>query len=242
MATKSLVLPHDALTPPRATLAGSLHTIVLLAIIVGWSTWGYIGASRMRTDHNPPRAAMYAITILWEWAVVVYIAWGVHRHGSSMRELVGGKWNGLKDFFKDVAIAAGFWIVALAILAATAIAIHAARGGESVRFMLPQGPLESVLWILTSATAGLCEEIIFRGYLQKQFSAWTASIPAGVVLSAVVFGFGHIYQGARSATVILVYGLLFGILAEFRKSLRPGMMTHAWHDGIVGFAARLVAK
>lgn len=242
MATESLVLPHDVLTPPKTPLAGSLHTIVLLAVIIGWATWGYFGANRMRTAQNPPRAAMYVITILWEWAVVGYIAWGVHRHGSSMRELVGGRWHGVKDFFKDVAIAAGFWIVALVILAATAIALHATNGNQAMRFLLPQGPLESVLWIFTSATAGLCEEIIFRGYLQKQFSAWTANIPAGVVLSAVVFGFGHIYQGVRSATVILVYGLLFGILAEMRKSLRPGMMTHAWHDGIVGFAARLVAK
>jgi len=49
------------------------------------------------------------------------------------------------------------------------------------------------------------------------------NVSAGVVLSAIAFGAGHIYQGWRSAIIILVYGLLFGILAEFRKSLRPGM-------------------
>src|SRR5260370_1270632 len=95
---------------------------------------------------------------------------------------------------------------------------------------------------MPSATAGICEEIIFRGYFQRQFSAWTGNVSAGVLLSAAAFGAGHIYQGWRSAIIILVYGLLFGILAETRKSLRPGMMTHAWHDGFFGLAGRLIAK
>jgi len=179
---------------------------------------------------------------LWEWSIVAYIAWGAKRHGSSLRELIGGKWNNLKDFLKDVAIAAGFWLIALAVLLCTAVALHAAKGGQDIRFLLPQNQLEIFLWILTSITAGICEEIIFRGYFQRQFSAWTGNVSAGVVLSAIAFGAGHIYQGWRSAIIILVYGLLFGILAEFRKSLRPGMMTHAWHDGFAGLAGRLIAK
>jgi membrane protease YdiL (CAAX protease family) len=219
-----------------------LHTIFLLAVIAAWTGWAYFGAHRMRTAQNPHRAPMYVLTILWEWSVVAYIAWGVNRHGTSLHELIGGKWNNLKDFLKDVGIAAGFWLIALTVLFCTAVALHATKTGESIRFMLPQNQLEILLWTLTSITAGICEEIIFRGYFQRQFSAWTGNVSAGVVLSAVAFGAGHIYQGWRSAIIILVYGLLFGILAEFRKSLRPGMMTHAWHDGFAGLASRLIAK
>ena len=42
--------------------------------------------------------------------------------------------------------------------------------------------------------------------------------------------------------VIAVYGLLFGILAEWRKSLRPGILTHAWHDVFTGVVASLLRK
>jgi membrane protease YdiL (CAAX protease family) len=196
----------------------------------------------MRVAPRPHRAAMYIFTILWEWAAVAYIAWGARRHGSSLREIIGGKWNSLKAFLFDVAIAAGFWLVALVVLLCTALALHTTRGGQAIRFILPQSKLEILLWILTSMTAGICEEIIFRGYFQKQFSAWTGNVSLGVLLSAAAFGAGHIYQGWRSAIVIAVYGLLFGILAEFRKSLRPGMMTHAWHDGFAGLVGRLVVK
>ena len=242
MATDSIAIAQPNLPAPKPTVASTLHSVLLLAVVVGWSTLGYFGTIRMRAAHNPHRAAMYVFTILWEWLVVAYITWGVKRHGSSLRELIGGKWNNSKAFLKDVGIAAGFWLIALVVLFVTALALRADKPGPSMRFMFPQSHLEIVLWVLTSLTAGICEEIIFRGYFQRQFIAWTGNIPAGVLLSAAVFGAGHIYQSGKSAIIIAVYGLLFGILAEMRRSLRPGMMTHAWHDGLVGLVGRLVAK
>jgi uncharacterized protein len=242
LATNSIALPQENLPARRPTVASATHSVFLLAVVVGWSAWGYFGTIQMRAAHNPHRAASYIFTILWEWSVVAYIAWGVKRHGSSLREVIGGKWNDFKDVLKDVAIAAGFWLIALVVLGVTAVALHTSKAGQNVRFMLPQNQLEISLWVLTSMTAGICEEIIFRGYFQKQFIAWTGSIPAGVLLSAAAFGAAHIYQGWKSAIVIVVYGLLFGILAEMRKSLRPGMMTHAWHDGFAGLVGRLIVK
>lgn len=242
MATDSIAIAQPNLPAPKSTIADAWHTVLLLVVIAAWSAWGYFGAHRMQLTQNPHRAVMYVLTILWEWSVVGYIAWGAKRHGSSLRELIGGKWNSLKAFLKDVGIAAGFWLIALAALFCTALALHVSKAGENIRFLLPQNQLEVFLWILMSITAGICEEIIFRGYFQRQFSAWTGNVTPGVLLSAAAFGAGHIYQGWRSAVIIAVYGLLFGILAEMRGSLRPGMMTHAWHDGLAGLAGRLIAK
>ena len=242
MATDSLAISQANLPERRPAVAAAWHTVLLLAIIAAWSAWGYFGAARMRVAGNPHRAAMYIVTILWEWALVAYIAWGVRRQGSSMGALIGGRWNSAKVFFLDIAVAAGFWGTALVILLCAAIALHTPRGGEAIRFMLPQTRVEVLLWVLVSVTAGICEETIFRGYFQKQFIAWTGNVAGGVLLSAAVFGAGHIYQGARSAAVIAIYGLLFGILAETQKSLRPGMMTHAWHDGFAGLVGRLLLK
>jgi hypothetical protein len=109
----------------------------------------------------------------------------------------------------------------------------------AARLLAPQGVLESVLWVALAITAGICEETIFRGYLQRQFVAWTHSAPVGVILSAALFGAGHVYQGARATVVIGVYGLMW-ILAEVRQNLRPGMITHAWHDAITGLLIRFI--
>jgi hypothetical protein len=69
---------------------------------------------------------------------------------------------------------------------------------QATHLLAPQGQFESLLWIALAVTAGICEEIIFRGYLQRQFVAWTRGAPIGVLLSAALFGAGQIYQGCKS--------------------------------------------
>jgi membrane protease YdiL (CAAX protease family) len=96
--------------------------------------------------------------------------------------------------------------------------------------------LEGSLAIVVAISAGVCEEIVFRGYLQRQFRALTGSAPIAVLLQAVVFGVPHVYQGTRLAAMVCLYGILFGVLALWRRSLRPGILAHAWSD----IAARLL--
>jgi hypothetical protein len=92
-------------------------------------------------------------------------------------------------------------------------------------------------YALLTVTAGICEEIIFRGYLQRQFSVFFRSAAAGVMLQGVIFGASHGCQGPKFMVIIVVYGVLFGLLAQSRRSLRPGMFGHFLQDLIVGIAA-----
>ena len=228
--------------PRQGTVSGKIHTLVFLVIVAGWLVGAYFSVVRMRATHQPLRIREYIFTILWQWLLVGYIAWGAKKHGTSLRELVGGKWNSVKDVFKDVATAIGFWFVSIIILATFSVAFHIQRDRSGFDVLRPQNRLELYLWFLTATTAGICEEIIFRGYLQKQFSAWTGNIAAGMVISAIIFGAGHLYQGWKSAIVIGIYGLLFSILAENQKSLRPGMISHAWNDIVAGGLLRMLRK
>jgi len=109
---------------------------------------------------------------------------------------------------------------------------------KSVRALLPRTPVEIALWVLLSLTAGFCEETVFRGYLQKQFQAMTGSPAAGLLLQAVIFGVSHGYQGLRNVIAITVFGGVFGALALWRRSLKPGMILHAWTDLFSGIFAR----
>jgi uncharacterized protein len=116
------------------------------------------------------------------------------------------------------------------------------NGAEAAKFLLPRTRVEAVLWVPLAATAGFCEELVFRGYLQRQFLALTGNTAAAVILQGIVFGAGHLYQGLKGVIVISVYGVLFGILAVMRKSLRPGMIQHGAQDGISGITAYVLAK
>ena len=87
-----------------------------------------------------------------------------------------------------------------------------------------------------AATAGFCEELTFRGYLTRQFNAWTGSRVFAVVLQGVAFGLAHGYY-QRVMLVIMVQGWLLGLFAYWRKSLRPGMLAHGLQDAIGGLVA-----
>ena len=93
---------------------------------------------------------------------------------------------------------------------------------QQTRFSRPGTNLELAVWFCLSLTAGFCEEIIFRGYLQRQLPPSADSMLVGVLLSAIVFGASHGYEGRARMFLIGIYGLMFGLLAWWRKSLACG--------------------
>jgi hypothetical protein len=143
--------------------------------------------------------------------------------------LIGGRWHSWRDVLSDLAIAVPFWVV----WEAAARLMHFIVGSSSsasVTDLLPQRATEILFWCGLSVSAGVCEEIVFRGYLQQQFHALTGSATAAVLFQAVLFGAGHAYQGTRQVIIITALGGLYGALAAWRGTLRPGMIAHAWSD------------
>lgn len=208
--------------------------LVLLASAVSARQHGLIGIQTSRFD---PKVARYLTTLVFEWLLVLLVWWGIRMRGVRLRELIGGQWSSFSKFLLDVVIAIGFYVVANVVYGTL---VHALRvdPGKQLRAILPRTSAETVFYLALAVTAGFCEELIFRGYLFRQFTAWTKSMAAGLVLQAIIFGLGHGYQGGRLMLVVTVYGLLFGGLAMWRRSLRPGMMAHGLQDAIVVLLVR----
>jgi hypothetical protein len=162
----------------------------------------------------------------------------VRRSGAPVFIVFGDHWHSFRQVLRDIGIAVGFWMVAAALLWIFGWLLRIAALGRNVS-MLPHRGIELTLWIALSVTAGICEETIFRGYLQRQFMALTNSATGGIILSAATFGAAHLYQGFRMAILIALYGAMFGILAYWRRSVRPGMIAHAWQDSLNGVLASL---
>jgi len=100
---------------------------------------------------------------------------------------------------------------------------------EPLRALLPHTPAEFRLFVSLCFTAGICEELLFRGYLvwvlQPWLGLWTA---AGV--SMVVFGLAHAYQGLEFGVRAFAAGAVMGVLALATGSILPGMALHALVD------------
>jgi uncharacterized protein len=231
------VIPTDRVTP----VAGVWHTLLFVSILLGFAALQ--GQPQLvKGGQLPSRIILYLSTVVYEFLLLGYVwLFGLRRYHVSLREIIGGKWLGWRDFWRDVGIALLFWIVIGAMLVVLSLSLHFS-GMEAAKFLLPQTSLELTVFLVLVCSAGFCEEVIFRGYLQRQFTAWTGSVPAGVVLQAVVFGSAHLYQGGKAVFVLSIYGAMFGILASMRKSLRPGIMQHTGQDALSGIAGLFLRK
>jgi uncharacterized protein len=219
---------------PYPQAAGPIHTILVLAILGVWAFLGNMMAGQMRAAVNPHRVRFYLITLVFEWFLFVFVVAGVRRSGAPVLIILGDRWHSVRQVLRDIGIAAAFWVVSAGLLFVLGWLLRIAKLGRNVQFMLPHGGVEITLWLALSVTAGICEEAVFRGYLQRQFIVLTKSVPAGILLSAAAFGAAHAYQGFRMVILIGLYGAMFGILAHWRRSVRPGMIAHAWQDSVSG--------
>ena len=224
--------------PSRSYIAPWWHTALLLVFLLGFSAMGSAGHPGL--DHSL-RMKLYLSTIVMEWLMVLFILWGLKKNRqTTIAELVGGRWTSVESFLIDIVVAFGFWIVAAMVLAAIGLALGLANTAHlkdvehRIGSLVPATRGEMVTWVLLSATAGICEEIIYRGYLQRQMSALLKSVWAGILLQGLIFGASHAYEGWQTMVQIAAFGILFGILANWRKSLRPGMMAHFMHDSAQG--------
>ena len=223
-----------------SSIAPAWHTAVVLFLMLGISFFG--ARVNLARTFGAYRARSYAVVMVVEWATVGFIWWELRRRGIRMSDLVGGSWARPVQFLRDLGIGIAFILIfGGAVLQGLAYLLKAAPP-QGLRAMMPQTRSEMILWVLMSLTAGFCEEVIFRGYLQRQFSALTHSLLGGIVLQAIAFGLGHGYQGYKLMSIIAVYGACFGALAHWRRSLRPGMLGHALQDTAGGLLARFVMR
>jgi membrane protease YdiL (CAAX protease family) len=238
---ETVVLPAPANTKPYAPVAPWWHTAIFAVIIVGFSFAQGRPSVLAKAATVPSRMPAYIGTIIYEFFLFGYAWLGLWLRKVHVREVIGGKWNRLSDFLIDFATAIIFAIVVTSVIGTLSYLVHF-NGTEAAKPLLPQSIPELVFFTALAVTAGFCEEFVFRGYFMRQFLALTKTPWLAVVLQAVLFGSAHFYQGWRGVFVISVYGALFGILALWRKSLRPGMIQHMGQDSLSGIAGYLLLK
>jgi uncharacterized protein len=228
----------------RRQVAPWWHTWLLLLILLVitlfgmWSQHRNSSGTAIASGHSGV-VPLYVSLILMEWALFAFVRFGLRRGGTAIGEVVGEKWSNWNKLVRDVAVAIPFWIVWEAAGRFTHFVLGPDQS-KKIDILLPQTVLEILLWVGVSVSAGICEEIVYRGYLQRQFLALTGSPFIAVLAQGVIFGVGHAYQGAKQVVVITVLGLLYGLLAWWRKNLRPGIISHAWSDIFGGWIERLI--
>jgi membrane protease YdiL (CAAX protease family) len=215
------------------------HTVLFVALFLALTLGGAFFQREARSQpgkmlQHPNVVPLYLSLIAMEWGLFFYV-WkgGLRRSGTKLSDLIGGRWRSLRDVTIDATLALGLWTVWMSVEKGWEHWLgpeHAA----SIQTFLPRRGTEILLWVGVSVSAGICEEVVFRGYFQRQFEVFTRSKWIALFLQAALFGISHGYQGVEACVKIAIFGALYGLLALWRGSLRSGIIAHAGSDILSG--------
>lgn len=101
---------------------------------------------------------------------------------------------------------------------------------------------QQFMFIGVTITVGICEEIIFRGFLQHYaVSLGLSEIVAFVVIS-IIFGAGHFMQGMSGVISSTIFGLIMGYLYFVTGSLFVPIIIHILYDAKAIYITRVLQK
>jgi membrane protease YdiL (CAAX protease family) len=237
------------MTSPEETKSDSLeteavapwwHTIfILLPLAIGSAVSAYQHTlEHVSIPGVSVRLSAYVTVMIEEWFAVLLLWLSLRNTHGSFAKLISGKWQSVTAFLKDCGLAAAFIFVVLPIMAITEKLIGA---NPNQTGFVPKSTAEAIVWIAVALTAGFCEELTFRGYLMRQFRAWTGYAGLAIVAQGIAYGLMHGY-GSRYMIVVAIHGWLLGVMVLWRKSLRPGIISHFLQDAIFGLLAFSVLR
>ena len=161
----------------------------MVAILIIFAISGYLSnTSSDNSISTSSKIMLYLMVALGEWALLYYMWIGIKKTKRiSFINLISGK-DKLEFKFNDFLIGFVFWIAANLILLLVKYLLNLPIVSNANENLLPQNFLEYTSFFILSLSAGFCEEVIYRGYFQKQFTAifnnkWTA-----ILLQGILFG------------------------------------------------------
>ena len=213
---------------------------VLSGLLAAWMVLAQPFASRRRyrrlverIGHDPSaRLRHYRRGIAFEWAGAALVG--------LLGLMVHSRLRSLWPPGEHPGVAAQVPWLAVAILAVTAIYRF---GGDTTRralavqlrpvaALLPRTVLERRWFALLSVTAGICEELLYRGFglAALRWAAPDIHTTPLIIASGAAFGLAHLYQGRLGMTLTGVLGAYLAWITIAIGSLVPVMVLHALLD------------
>jgi membrane protease YdiL (CAAX protease family) len=219
---------------------------LFLSVVLPWR-----GRERMRHFMAQPqvlrreRIRLYASTILFQWTLTAIVVWRAFARGLTLPQLglSGGRPASifLLTFIGATLIAAAHWMNLRRLAGSNHPAAEKLRAMAERLF--PQSATETLLFTTLALTAGVCEEFIFRGFVIAALFDAGLSSWAAVIVSSLMFGFAHLYQGKGGSVGTGILGVLFASVRIAYHSIYPVVIWHAVLDVVAGIAgARYFGK
>jgi membrane protease YdiL (CAAX protease family) len=168
----------------------------------------------------------YARTVAILWSLTALALYALRLHH------LDATYVGLRPPRFILELAAGLITLVAPLLTSVSGALSVIEGdyARALRAVVPADPPQWIAFVPVAATAGICEEFLYRGYALTILSSMTGSIVVGALLSSIAFGIGHAYQGRTGVVGATITGLLYAAVFLATGSLYPCMLGHFVQD------------
>ncbi len=219
------------------------HLFVLIFAVIyplyGWYAYRVL-MNKLAAGEEIDRRKDYQETIACHWLLAIggVVFWV--SQSRSWADLGFGPWVVDWQLLLAVVIAVGI-VGHFAYLAKTAVnqsdermqQLESEIESNQLEALLPLNQQQLNWFYGLSITAGIVEEILWRGFLLWYLSHWLSEWGAAAAAIAV-FGFGHIYQGWNGVLRTGLAGAAFMGLYLLSGSLWIPMLVHALADMLQG--------
>ncbi len=206
------------------------HTVLVVLIFLGLLIYETLSTSPKFTHLQPgDRVFLFIILIQIQWIVAIVVYAGMPLRETAIGQVVGRSWKTFEDFVRDCGFGLGFGLISI-LLTVVLILLFGPLGKPMPR-VGPADGVQLIVFLISMVTAGVTEEFIFRGYLQRQVEALTGSWAIAVAAQAILFSLIHgLDQYASGYLEKFLFAVLMSVLARSRKSLLPAMAAHTFID------------
>lgn len=221
--------------PPRrdpALLFALFVAFILHPLIYTLLVPGFLHAAFGKPHDNPTGRADWWLTTGWiflfEWLPFLVVWWAVRRGKHNWQEVAGVDWG----FFKRHRVVF-LSATALLVLVAVLVPIFSPRDAHSSTAFpfQPLGGSERLMFLALSVSAGVCEEISYRGLPLRLLASSAPRAWLVLPLTMIAFVFNHGRMGPRTFSY-LTFGFMFGtvFILVGRRRLEWLIVAHALFD------------
>lgn len=195
---------------------------------------------RMPQTTKRNRLTLYASTVAFQWFAVAVVLWRANAHQISFARLGLAVPNLALTAIVSLVLAA--LVLTNQFVSLRRLASHPADAQgvlpQLALKIFPQDSVERLVFFAVVVTVAVCEELIFRGFVQRVFQDWSGGLVlAGILCSAAMFSVAHLYQGRRGVITTFVIGLLFSAVRAWTGSLIASLIAHFVADITAGLLA-----
>jgi membrane protease YdiL (CAAX protease family) len=212
------------------------HTLVSVMILVLPIVGAKLGLERIRrrirAGKPDPRVRAYFFSMLQQWALAGACLWIWIENGRPWKA-IGLSAPGGTGFWIALAVASGLAVFLLrqgrAVARDPELQAQVRRKLGRTEALIPRSSREAAAFDALSLTAGVCEELLYRGFLTWYLACYV-SLDAAYVVAPCAFGLAHAYQGLRGILLTAAIGIVLSTLYLAGGTLWVPMAFHAFFD------------